>query len=149
MGRRYPRQTAVYALAVSFLFSWEAFAADPSIPQPPRLPAMSEIEFGKLLVTQRCANCHAVAIGEDRYAAPLHSLFGRKAGSLDGYTYSRNIKNLDIAWSAAILDNWLAQTTFDTPDIRMRHVGIPKQDQREAILAFLKTLPGNTPSDQK
>ncbi len=149
MGLRHLKQLTVYGLALSSLNSWTAIAADPPAQLPPRLPPMSEVEFGRLLVTQRCANCHAVALGEDRYAAPLHSLFGRKAGSLEGYTYSRNIKNLGIAWSASTLDNWLAQTTFDTPDIRMRHVGIPRQDQREAILAFLKTLPGNAPSDQK
>lgn len=149
MGLRFLKRPAAHVLALSFLFSTTAFAAGPPVQQPPRLPPMSEVEFGRLLVTQRCANCHAVAPGEDRYAAPLHGLFGRKAGSLDGYTYSRNIKNLGIAWSATTLDNWLAQTTFDTPDIRMRHVGIPQQDQREAILAYLKTLPGNTASDQK
>lgn len=149
MGLRFLKRPVTHMLALSFLISSPTFAAGPQIQQPPRLPPMSEVEFGRLLVTQRCANCHAIAPGEDRYAAPLHGLFGRKAGSLDGYTYSRNIKNLGIAWSVSTLDNWLTQTTFDTPDIRMRHVGIPKQDQREAILAFLKTLPGNSPSDQE
>ena len=116
--------------------------APPSEPQ--RLPAMERIEFGKLLVMQRCSNCHAVAEDDDRYGAPLHHLFGRKAGSVEGKTYSQNIKNLGIAWSPETLDNWLEQTTFDTPDIRMRHVGIPREDQRLAVIAYLKSLPGNS-----
>ncbi len=149
MARQNSKKHGYYVLMLVSLVGTEALAADPPAQPPPQLPPMSQIEFGKLLVTQRCANCHAVAIGQDRYAAPLHNLFGRKAGSLKGYTYSSNIKNLNVAWSASTLNDWLTQTTFDTPDIRMRHVGIPKEDQREAILAFLKTLHGNVPSDQK
>lgn len=149
MARQNSKKHGYYVLMLVSLVGTEALAADPPAQPPPQLPPMSQVEFGKLLVTQRCANCHAVAIGQDRYAAPLHDLFGRKAGSLKGYTYSSNIKNLNIAWSVSTLNDWLTQTTFDTPDIRMRHVGIPKQDQREAILAFLKTLQGNAPSDQK
>ena len=149
MARQNSKKHGYYVLMLVSLVGTEALAADPPAQPPPQLPPMSQVEFGKLLVTQRCANCHAVAIGQDRYAAPLHDLFGRKAGSLKGYTYSRNIKNLNIAWSVSTLNDWLTQTTFDTPDVRMRHVGIPKQDQREAILAFLKTLQGNAPSDQK
>lgn len=150
MARQNSKKHGYYVLMLVSLVGTEAVAAGPPAQQPPpQLPPMSQVEFGKLLVTQRCANCHAVEIGQDRYAAPLHGLFGRKAGSLKGYTFSRNIKNLNIPWSVSTLNDWLTQTTFDTPDIRMRHVGIPKQDQREAILAFLKTLQGNAPSDQK
>ena len=149
MARQNSKKHGYYVLMLVSLVGTEALAADPPAQPPPQLPPMSQVEFGKLLVTQRCANCHAVAIGQDRYAAPLHDLFGRKSGSLKGYTYSSNIKNLNIAWSVSTLNDWLTQTTFNTPDIRMRHVGIPKHDQREAILAFLKTLQGNVPSDQK
>ncbi len=149
MARQSSKKHGYYVLMLVSLVGTEALAADPPAQPPPQLPPMSQVEFGKLLVTQRCANCHAVAIGQDRYAAPLHDLFGRKSGSLKGYTYSSNIRNLNIAWSVSTLNDWLTQTTFNTPDIRMRHVGIPKQDQREAILAFLKTLQGNVPSDQK
>ena len=53
------------------------------------------------------------------------------------------MKNINIAWSPSILDNWLEQTTFDTPDIRMRHVGIVNEVQRTAVITYLKSLPGN------
>jgi cytochrome c len=117
--------------------------------QSPSLPAMSEYEFGKLLVKQRCANCHAIEEGDDRFAAPLHHLYGRQAGRVEGFTFSVNIKSLGIAWSPSALDSWLASTTFDTPDIRMRHVGVPNKEQRAAILTYLETLPGNDSSGRK
>lgn len=113
------------------------------------MPEMAELDFGKMLVMQRCANCHGLAEGEDRYAAPLHNLFGRMPGSVPGYTFSINMKKIGIAWSPSILDNWLEQTTFDTPDIRMRHVGITNKTQRAAVIAYLKSLPGNADKEDK
>lgn len=114
--------------------------------EPAAEPVMTEteqLEFGKRLTTQRCGNCHGLAEGDDRFAAPLHHLFGRMPGSIEGYTFSINMKNINIAWSPSILDNWLEQTTFDTPDIRMRHVGIVNEVQRTAVITYLKSLPGN------
>jgi len=117
--------------------------APPAAAAEPVMPYMEELEFGKLLVTQRCANCHGLAEGDARFAAPLHHLFGRMPGSIEGYTFSINMQNIDIAWSPATLDNWLEQTTFDTPDIRMRHVGMTNEVQRTAVINYLKSLPGN------
>ncbi len=119
-------------------------------PDPERqVPDLAALDFGKALVTQRCANCHALAEGEDRYSAPLHHLFGRDPGSIEGYTFSINMKNIGIAWSPSTLDNWLEQTTFNTPDIRMRHVGIINAVQRAAVIEYLKSLPGNAGAAQK
>lgn len=146
---RAPALIAVVAITAAFLAGpgLKTATAETPAPQDPAAlattPVVPDIEFGRMLVMQRCANCHAIAEGEDRYAAPLHHLFGRKAGSIEGYTFSRIIKDLNIPWSPSALDSWLEKTTFDTPDIRMRHTGIEKSDQRDAILAFLKTLPGN------
>ncbi len=103
----------------------------------------AEIQFGEMLTKQRCSNCHALQEGEDRYAAPLHNLFGRQPGSIDGNVFSVNMKRIGTPWTPQTLDQWLAQTTFDTPDIRMRHVGIEKADQRAAVIAYLSTLAGN------
>jgi len=144
----------VFALSALTVFSSLGLtapsAAQKAVQAPPteepKMPDMSQLEFGKLLLTQRCANCHGTAAGEDRFAAPLHHLFGRMPGSIEGYTFSNNMKNITTPWTARTLDNWLAQTTFDTPDIRMRHVGITKHDQRSAVIAYLKTLAGNSAS---
>ncbi|MDX2257756.1 MAG: c-type cytochrome [Hyphomicrobiaceae bacterium] len=101
---------------------------------------MDRLAFGELLVRQRCANCHAIVQGENSLAPPLVGLIGRQAGTVEGYTYSPNIKNLGVVWSAGALDGWLAATTFDTPDIRMRHVGLPQPDQRAAVIAYIEML---------
>ncbi|MCH9806803.1 MAG: c-type cytochrome [Alphaproteobacteria bacterium] len=145
-ARRLTSTAAVFTV-ILFGSMLQPAAAQQSTSRP-ATPDPAQLEFGERLVMQRCANCHAIAKDEEKYAAPLHHLFGRKAGSLEGYTYSPVIKNLNIPWSPSTLDNWLRQTTFDTPDIRMRHVGIPKEDQRAAVITFLKSLPGNETSQQ-
>ncbi len=148
-------KTLVAAAALASVLAFIALvsAAPASAGQPPavtappvaepQMPAMSQLEFGKMLVVQRCANCHATELGDDKFAPPLTNLFGRKAGSVEGFIYSPNIKNLDVAWSAKTLGDWLTATTHDTPDIRMRHVGVVEPTSREAILAYIATLPGN------
>ncbi len=155
MHNRPIAKTLVAAAALASVLAFIALvtAAPASAQQPPtvtappvadpQMPAMSQFEFGKLLVAQRCSNCHATELGIDTFAPPLTNLYGRKAGSVEGFTYSPNIKNLDVEWSAKTLGDWLTATTHDTPDIRMRHVGVVEPTSREAILAYIATLPGN------
>ena len=133
---------AVSGLGVPAKAEDEKHIAAPPV-QDPQPPPMSELEFGRLIVMQRCGNCHTTDTETKSFAAPLHGLFGRASASLDGYIYSPVMKNLNVVWTPDTLSQWLTATTFDTPDIRMRHVGVPKENERNAIIAFLKTLPGN------
>ncbi len=155
MQKNFIAKTLVASAALACLVAFIALvsAVPASAEQPPlvtappvtepQMPAMSQLEFGKMLVMQRCSNCHATELGVDAFAPPLTNLFGRKAGSVEGFTYSPNIKNLGVEWSAKTLGDWLTATTHDTPDIRMRHVGVVEPTSREAILAYIATLPGN------
>lgn len=149
------RKTQRYRATVSRRFALVALCL-PAIAIAPAVLAddapetiEAQLEFGELLAMQRCGNCHGLAEGDDRFAAPLHHLFGRMPGSIPGYTFSINIMNINTPWTPGTLDNWLEQTTFDTPDIRMRHVGITHRDQRSAVIAYLKSLPGNVQGDSQ
>lgn len=106
--------------------------------QAPKLDITPEI--AELTVRQRCSNCHAVEADKDSFAPPLFGVIGRKAGSYKDFAYSPKISNLNITWTAAALDDWLAGTTFKTPDIRQRHVGIENPELRRAAVAYISTL---------
>lgn len=90
-------------------------------------------------VFARCAVCHAVeADAPKKLGPPLHGLFGRKAGSVPGYSYSTAVQNAGFVWDEAKLDQWLAKPNAFLPGNKMSFVGIPKDDERADVIAYLK-----------
>ena len=49
---------------------------------------------------RKCANCHALTHSERQRAGPhFAGLFGRRAGGLDGYRYSKALQDSRVVWS--------------------------------------------------
>jgi len=90
---------------------------------------------GKALFQKRCTGCHALEA--DREGPRLAGVFGRKAGSVQGFTYSAGLKKLGITWTVANLDRWLTDPDQMVPDNNMSF-RVPKADERRDLIAFLK-----------
>jgi cytochrome c len=99
--------------------------------------AAGDAAAGKILFTQKCGLCHSVEQGKNKIGPSLYGVVGRKAGSLDGYTYSDAMKNANRTWDAATLDDYLTSPRQKIPGIKMIFAGLPEETDRQNVIAYL------------
>ena len=65
-------------------------------------------------------------------------LFGRRAGSVQGFAYSDAMRNSGIVWSETTLDQFLTNPQAYVPGTRMTFTGLPDAQERADVIAYLK-----------
>jgi cytochrome c len=86
-----------------------------------------------------CRACHTLNQGGDDMTGPnLWGIFGRKAGSKSGFTYSDEMKNAGWTWDADRIDKWITNPHAVLADTKMTFVGMPNATDRRDVIAFLK-----------
>jgi cytochrome c len=94
---------------------------------------------GKLAYASRCSACHSV---EYNGVGPTHkNLFGRRAGSVAGFAYSKALKDSQVVWNADSLDHWLTDPEKFIPGQKM-FFWIPDAKERADIIAYLGQASG-------
>jgi cytochrome c len=87
-------------------------------------------------IYERCSACHSL---ERNRTGPRHcGLFGRKAGSVPGFAYSRALKQSGIVWSRETLDKFLENPRKDVPGTAMTYAGIKDARERADVIAYLE-----------
>jgi len=94
---------------------------------------------GKAVFEKRCTGCHA--LNADREGPRLSGVYGRKAGSIAGFAYSKGLKNSDMTWTDATLEKWLSDPDMMIPDNNMSF-SVPKAEERRDLIAFLRQQSG-------
>lgn len=89
-------------------------------------------------IFNKCKACHTVEPGKHRVGPSLAGVVGRKAGSVEGFKYSEAMKNADIVWTPENLHKYLANPKEFIPKNKMVFVGLPKEDDRENVIAYLQ-----------
>ena len=100
----------------------------------------------KELITQgakyfrfRCGGCHEMsAEAGSNFGPHLEGIIGRQAGAVEGYDYSKALKEADFVWTEEVMDGWLAKPESLLPGMCMTFKGVPDEDVRKAMIAFMK-----------
>lgn len=103
-----------------------------------------EVSNGERQFLRKCSVCHTLGPDGARRAGPsLYGLFGRPAGSLDGYSYSTAMRDSNIVWTGATIDR-LFEIGPDhyTPGSKMPMQQIASPEDRADLIAFLKQATG-------
>jgi cytochrome c len=99
--------------------------------------ADGDAAHGREIYESRCIACHSP---DANRVGPLHrGVFGRKAGSLRDYTYSKALKGAAFVWTDATLDRWLTNPQAFVPGQKM-NFKVAKAEDRADLIAYLKTL---------
>jgi cytochrome c len=86
-----------------------------------------------------CDACHSLSKGEAHKTGPnLHGLFGKEAGTAEGFAYSDAIKNSGIIWDEQHLKNWLSDPDGYIPGTAMAFIGISDEEKQNALIYYLK-----------
>ena len=91
------------------------------------------------LAFQQCSDCHSPG-ASDGVGPGLKGVFGRRAGSKEGFVYSPALKNSTLVWDAATLDAFLADPRTALPGTTMAWPGDSDAKDRADLIAYLRTL---------
>ena len=96
-----------------------------------------DIEAGAK-VFKKCKACHVVDKEKNKTGPHLVNLFGRTAGSLEGYKYSKAMKTSGIVWDEQTLAEYLRAPKKYIKGTKMAFAGLKKDADIENIIAYLK-----------
>ena len=96
----------------------------------------------------KCASCHQVGTNAKHRVGPiLNGVFGRKAGTADGYTrYSEGLTragNDGLVWDLEHLDAYLANPKSLVSRTTMNFAGLKDAQDRADLIAYLRVFSDN------
>jgi len=87
----------------------------------------------------KCRACHQVGPTAKSLAGPkLNGLFGRKAGTVEGFKYSDANKNSGVVWDEAVFAKYIKDPKAFMPGNKMVFPGIKDDAEIANLTAFLK-----------
>jgi cytochrome c len=110
-----------------------------SIWSPQQAFAESDVARGRKAYQTWCFGCHGDEETVQSVGPPLVGLFGRRAGTVEGSPYSRNLYAANIVWNEESLQRYLASPTDEVHGTIMP-IGVRDPGERDDIIAYLKTL---------
>lgn len=105
------------------------------------------IKKGKKVAIKQCFACHDITEDkQNRVGPPLWGVYGKPAGSVEGYAYSdaQMSKKDSVVWDEATLDAYLQDPKAIIPGNKMAYpvagTKVMSDKQRKNVIEFLKSL---------
>jgi cytochrome c len=91
-------------------------------------------------VFNRCKVCHVADEAKNRVGPTLHGVFGRTAGTVEGFKYSDAMKESEIVWTEETIAEYISDPKAYVPGNRMAFAGLRKEEDIANLLAYLRTV---------
>ena len=105
----------------------------------PWAPCVGQEAAPRPSVFDQCTVCHS-SDGSNGTGPTLKGLFGRPAGSVPGFRYSRALRGAGVVWDAKALDAYLRSPQDFIPGNVMPFSGVPDSAERAELIAYLRSL---------
>jgi cytochrome c len=89
-------------------------------------------------VFNKCKACHEATTDKNKVGPTLKGLFGRTAGTVEGYKYSDAMKASGIVWGEDTLATYLKDPKAMVPKNKMSFAGLKKDDEIADVIAYLE-----------
>jgi cytochrome c len=85
-----------------------------------------------------CKTCHQAGETAKNAVGPvLNGLFGRKSGSVEGYSYTAANKSSGITWDDATFAEYIKNPKAKIPGTKMAYPGLKDEQKIKDLIAFL------------
>ena len=96
-----------------------------------------DVEAGKTSFN-KCLPCHAIGEGAKNKVGPeQNGLDGRKAGTVEGYSYSDANKNSGITWNKEQFLDYIKDPRAKIPGTKMIFAGVKNETEAANLWAYL------------
>jgi cytochrome c len=92
------------------------------------------------VIFKQCLLCHTNEQGKNKIGPSLWGVVGRHSATIADYSYSPAMKAADKIWDEATLNTYLTKPQAMVPGTKMTFFGLPKEQDRLDVIAYLKTL---------
>lgn len=89
-------------------------------------------------VYRKCKACHFVDREKNKVGPHLVGIIGRKAGSVEGFRYSKAMRASGIMWDEETIDEFLVKPKQYIPGNEMVFPALKKEKDRRDVIAYIK-----------